>query len=216
MCHHDQDWCRTECQECSSLPLLSCSTSSTGSYSGLLHHKDMSDNFHSFRFRKYWKVSKLSKYPVLRGSPWSPVSYPLDDTFYWISPPFDRKDSASLHFAPTFTHLRKWETPTQVNYKIMFFLSFQRHHRLPEPGQQRPSSNVIFSYKWKTKSWKRCDSVQPVKTLVVILQNSKQNLSNCVYKVKPNTEVCATKGEILTNDTDNHRRCKPFYKKPSS
>ena len=156
--HHDQDWCRTECQECSSLPLLSCSTSSTGSYSGLLHHKDMSDNFHSLRFRKYWKVSKLSKYPVLRGSPWSPVSYPLDDTFYWISPPFDRKDSASLHFAPTFTHLRKWETPTQLNLKNIFIISSDIIASLsqgssdplqtwfsPTSGKQKAENNVILN-----------------------------------------------------------------------
>ena len=158
VCHHDQDWCRTECQECSFLPLLSCSTSSTGSYSGLLHHMDMSDNFHSLRFRKYWKVSKLSKYPVLRGSPWSPVSYPLDDTFYWISPPFDRKDSASLHFAPTFTHLRKWDTPTQLNLKNISIISSDIIASLsqgssdplqawfsPTSGKQKAENNVILN-----------------------------------------------------------------------
>ena len=195
MCHHDQDWCRTECQECSSLRLLSCSTSSTGSYSGLLHHMDMSDNFHSLRFRKYWKVSKLSKYPVLRGSPWSPVSYPLDDTFYWISPPFDRKDSASLHFAPTFTHLRKWDTPTQLNLKNISIISSDIIASLSQ-GSSDPlqawSSPTSGKQKLKTM-WFWTTSQN---TCCYLTKPQEQNKSNFIYKVKPNTEDCATKGEI--------------------
>ena len=109
-------------------------------------------------FANIERFSKFSKYPVLRGSPWSPVSYPLDDTFYWISPPFDRKDSASLHFAPTFTYLRKWETPTQLILKNISFISSDIIASLsqsssdplqtwfsPTSGKQKAENNVILN-----------------------------------------------------------------------
>ena len=76
-----------------------------------------------------------------------------------------------------------WENeklPPKWIKKKMFF-SFQRHHCLPKPGQQRPSSCVIFTDKWKTKSWKQCDSEQPVKTLVVISQNHKNKIRAILF-----------------------------------
>ena len=109
------------------------------------------------------------------------------------------------------SHIWGNEKPPPKWIRKYCFFSFQRHHRLPKPGQQRPSSNVIFSYKWKTKSWKQCDSEQPVKTLVVILQNSKNKIRAIVFmKWNQTLKIVLQKEKFLTNETDNHRRCKLF------